>query len=172
MTRESLRQGLVTEQTIRDALTFARGDLFLAASYLAVTTRELDSYLRSSEELQGFVAAIATVKKDPSYDRMSVEQFEDQLDHLTRAYRIEALDIIHDMATMGFDTAAMADVKLKAAIQLRGMAAEKPKTNDQNAVLMELNQAYQQAAPRIKSIRIAQIEYADSPGPSQVAFSS
>lgn len=159
MTREALRQGLISEQTIRDALTSAKGDLFLASSYLGVTGRELDSYIRASEELQGFVAAIATVKQDPAYRKMSSEQFTDELERLTRGFRLEALDVIHEMATMPFDTAAMAEVKLKAAVQLRGSVADAPKDTMQSTVLAELNQLYQQSAPRIKSVRAVQIEY-------------
>ena len=159
MTREALRQGLVSEATITTALMQARGDLFIAASYLGVTARELDGYLRASEDLQAFVAAIERVKKDPAYDRMSTDAFEDELDRLTRSYRVEALGIIHELAAMPFDSAAMAEVKLKAAVQLRGSAAEAPKGGDQLAVLSELNALYQQAAPRIKSVRVAQIEF-------------
>lgn len=158
MTGNALRQGLISEQTIRDALTTARGDLFLAASYLNVTARELDQFIRSSSEIQGFVAAIAVVKKDSDYERMSADQFSDQLENLTRAYRVEAIDVIHDLAMMPFDSAAMAEVKLKAAVQLRGTHNDSPVNSDQALILAELNNLYQQSAPRIKSIRIAQIE--------------
>jgi hypothetical protein len=168
MTREALRMGLVSEQTIRDALTNAKGDLFIASSYLGVTGRELDSYIRASETLQAFVAAINTVKLDPAYKRMSGEQFADELERLTRGFRLEALDVIHELATMSYETAAMAEVKLKAAIQLRGAHTDQTTDNGQNAVLMELNQIYQQAAPRIKSVRAVQIEY-ESTAPSNGA---
>lgn len=159
MTREALRDGLISEQTIRDALVQARGDLFVGACYLSVTARELDSYIRSSEDLQAFVGAIETVKRDAGYDKLSADQFADRLEVLTRSYRIEALDIIHDMARMSFDSAAMAEVKLKAAVQLRGAQTEKVASGDQMAVLSELNELYQLNAPRIKSIRAVQIEY-------------
>lgn len=162
MTREALRDGLVSEQTITDALTSARGDLFIASCYLGVTARELDGYIRSSETIQGFVAAIDRVKRDPEYDRLSNDQFEDQLDRLTKAYRVEALGIIHELATIPMTTeltAAMAEVKLKAAVQLRGANVDNSKNGDQMLVLQELNQLYQQSAPRIKSIRVAQIEF-------------
>jgi hypothetical protein len=160
MTREALRDGLISEQLIRDSLTTAKGDLFIAASYLGVTGRELDGYIRASDELQGYVAAIATVKRDPDYDRMSADQFSGELERLTKGYRIEALDVIHELATMSYgESAALADVKLKAAIQLRGAHADAGPTGDQHAVLQELNLLYQQAAPRIKSVRIAQIEF-------------
>ena len=165
MTREALRDGLISEQTIADALTTARGDLFVASCYLGVTARELDGYIRASETLQGFVAAIDRVKRDPEYDRLSNDQFEDQLERLTKAYRVEALGIIHELASVpmvsetGPITAAMAEVKLKAAVQLRGANLDNSKNGDQMLVLQELNQLYQQSAPRIKSIRVAQIEF-------------
>lgn len=175
--RESLRAGLIDHDTICAALMTARGDLFLAASYLGCTGRELDSYIRASDELQGYVAAITTVKQDSDYKRMSVAQFEEQLENLTRGYRLEGLDVIHEIATMPLTTpptqdafgnitpagtisAAMVDVKLKAAIQLRGAAGSADAGSaEHNLILQELNQAYQQAAPRIKSIRAVQIEY-------------
>lgn len=162
MTGQALRQGLISEQTIKDSLITPRGDLFLAAMYLGVTPRELDSYIRSSEEIQGFVAATEVVKKNADYNRMSVEQFTDQLDQLTRAYQVEAVDIIHDLATIPMTkdlSAAMAEIKLKAAIQLRGAGKDTSTNTGQASVLAELNELYHASAPRIKSIRVAQIEY-------------
>ena len=162
MTGEALQQGLISEQTIRDALTIGRGDLFLSASYLGVTARELDGYIRASETIQGFVAAIDVVKKDVNYNRLSVEQFTDRLEQVARAYQVEALDEIHALAMIPLNkelTAAMADVKLKAAIALRGAGQSTQVNNGQASVLAELNELYQQSAPRIKSIRVAQIEY-------------
>jgi hypothetical protein len=161
MSGNALAQGLISETTVRQALTTARGDLFLASCYLAVTPRELDWYIRASEEMQGFVAAISKVKADANYDKLSVEQFSKQLEQLTRSYRVEAIDIIHDLAAMPFDTAAMAEVKLKAAVQLRGSHSDAPVNNDQASVLAELNALYQTSAPRIKTIRVAQIEFDD-----------
>lgn len=175
MTRDALRQGLVSEPTIRDALTRAKGDLFIASSYLGVTGRELDSYIRASEDLQGFVAAIATVKQDPAYNKMSSEQFSDELERLTRGFKLEALEVIHELATMPFgESAAMAEVKLKAAVQLRGSAADAPKDATHSTIMAELNQLYQQSAPRIKSVRAVQIEYettAPSTGASEAISS-
>ena len=159
MTGTALRQGLISEQTIKDALVSAKGDLFVAASYLSVSPRELDSYIRSSEDIQTFASSVAMVKRNVDYDRMSVEQFREQLEQVTLAYRVEAVEVIHQLATMGFDSAAMAEVKLKAAIQLAGKHNDTPQNTEQATVLAELNNLYQQNAPRVKSIRIAQIEY-------------
>lgn len=170
MTSEALRAGLISEQTIRDALVTARGDIFVASGYLSVAPRELDRYIRASEHLQVFTSAISTIKKDVDYDRMSTDQFREQLEHVTRAYRIEATEIIHDLATMSFDTAAMADVKLKAAVQLRGNQNETPVNSSQAQVLAELNDAYRESAPRIKKIRAIEIEYTQEPNQLNPSF--
>jgi hypothetical protein len=166
MTREALRAGAVTTDTISQALMAARGDLFVAASIIGVTGRELDSYIRASEELQVFAHAIGQVKGNADYKRLSDEQFSDELERLTRSYSLEALDVIHELATEGLVhgdgtpmSAAEKEVKLKAAIALRGTPDVKKTDNDQSAVLAELNVLYAQSAPRIKTVRAVQIEY-------------
>lgn len=162
MTREALRAGL-NEDAISQAMLETRGDIFLTAAYCGCTVRELDAYIRASSNLQAFAGAIGRVKCDADYDRLSTEQFEERLDVLTRAYRLEALDVIHDLATMPFDNAAMAEVKLKAAVQLRGVGETVSKSNGQDAILAELNQLYHTSAQRIKSVRISQIEFQTEP---------
>lgn len=174
--RESLRAGGITTETITEALMSARGDLFVAASILGCTGRELDSYIRASEDLQAFSTAIGTVKAGADYKRLSDEQFSDQLENLTKGYRLEALDVIHDLAMEPISTpdrfledgttvigtrmsAAEKEVKLKAAVALRGAPEVRSGAGDQSAVLAELNELYIQSAPRIRSVRIAQIEY-------------
>jgi hypothetical protein len=149
----------LSEQKIKDALCVARGDLFVAASYLATTPRQLDRLIRSSECVQAFAATIQTIRNDPEYERMSREQFEDELERRACEYQAEALDVIHELAMMPFDTAAMAEVKLKAAIALRGDPNQGKGDTSHSIVLAELNQLYQQSAQRIKSIRVAQVEF-------------
>ena len=56
-------------------------------------------------------------------------------------------------------SAAEKEVKLKAAIALRGAPEAKVQADSQSQVLAELNDLYQQNAPRIKSVRAVQIEY-------------
>lgn len=157
--REALRQGLISEDSITEALLQARGDLFVAASILGVTGRELDSYIRASEPVQAFAAAIDTVKRDVEYEKLSASQFAEELDRLTRGYKLEALDIIHEIALLPANTAAMAEVKLKAAVELRGSQTTQVTGGNQAGILQELNLEYQQSAQRIKSVRAVQIEY-------------
>ena len=149
----------LSEQKIKDALCVARGDLFVAASYLATTPRQLDRWIRASECVQAYVASIQRIQTDPEYDRMSKEQFEDELDKRACEYQEVALDVIHELAVMPYETAAMAEVKLKAAIALRGDPNQGKGDNSHSIVLAELNQLYQQSAQRIKSIRVAQVEF-------------
>ena len=179
MTRESLRAGKISVASVSGALLDARGDLFVAASILGVTGRELDGYIRASDDLQSFSAAIGTVKTSSDYKRLSDEQFADELDRLTKGYRLEALDVIHEIATermsaedrvledgsfvKGFRmSAAEKEVKLKAAVALRGAPEIRAGVSDHSAVLAELNDLYVQTAPRIKSVRAIQIEYQPS----------
>ena len=166
MTSEALRRGDISEHNVKEALTKARGDIFVASSYLAVSPRELDRYIRTSDELQVFTGTIDSVKNNVDYDKLSNEQFKKQLDQKTRSYKLDALDVIYQIATINQDdmgevpmNAAMFDVKLKAAIKLRGNDDEKAVNNDHSNILMELNSQYLQTAPRIKSIRAIQVDF-------------
>ncbi|MFT4068915.1 hypothetical protein [Paraburkholderia sp.] len=160
--KRSFRAGLISEQSIKDALTQTKGDIFLSACGLDCTAQELDRYIRASLELQQFAAAIEKVKVDPSYSRMSVEQFETQLADLTRAYRVVGLEELHGLATMDHkDSAAMAKVKLQAAISLRGGAPVAASDREIEHALSELNQLYHQNAPRIKQVRQTTITFED-----------
>lgn len=149
-----------TDEDIKVVLTACRGDLFHAAESLGCKALQLDQFIRKSDELQRFMGDIIQVRASDDYDKLSSEQFSAELENKSRAYRVEALDIIHELADMPYgDSAAMAEVKLKAAIQLRGKDADAPVSNEHASVLAELNQLYQQTAPRIKSVRALQIEF-------------
>lgn len=159
--RRAMRSGLISEASIQAALTEAKGDLFLASCALDCTAQELDKYIRRSEVLQGFAATIEQVKRDPAYDRMSAEQFEGQVIALSRVYKLDGLNEIHKLAMMEFgDSAALAKVKLDAARALRG-GGEHIGAGDAEATLLELNQLYQQNAPRIKEIRTTVVTLTD-----------
>ena len=60
--KSPFKQGLITVDRVKDTLLLARGDLFLTACYLDVRPGELDNYIRASDEIQGFVAAIDTAE--------------------------------------------------------------------------------------------------------------
>ncbi|KWN69135.1 hypothetical protein WM23_04515 [Burkholderia ubonensis] len=157
-----MRAGLISEDSIKTALTEAKGDIFLASSTLDCTAHELDGYIRASAELQQFAAAIEKVKIDPAYSRMSAEQFENELADLTRAYKVVGLEELHGLATMDHKgSAAMAKVKLQAAISLRGGEQRVAGDREIEHALSELNQLYHQNAPRIKEIRQTVVKLED-----------
>jgi|GEM_PF-3054161 len=152
--KRSARAGLISEQSIKDALTNGKGDIFLAACALDCTAQELDRYIRASAELQQFAAAIEKVKIDPAYSRMSVEQFENRLADLSLAYKVVGIEELHNLATMPHKgSAAMAKVKLQAAIALRGGHQQMAGDREIEHALSELNQLYHQNAPRIRQVR-------------------
>lgn len=160
--KRSKRAGLISEQGIKDALVDAKGDIFLASTTLDCTAQELDRYIRASAELQQFAAAIEKVKIDPAYSRMSAERFENELADLTRAYKVVGLEELHGLATMDHKgSAAMAKVKLQAAISLRGGEQRVAGDREIEHALSELNQLYHQNAPRIKEIRQTVVKLED-----------
>lgn len=163
-----MRAGLISEESIKDALTEAKGDIFLASTALDCTAQELDRYIRASSELQNFAAAIERVKVDPAYSRMSAEQFENELADLTRAYKVVGVEELHDLATMDpKGSAAMAKVKLQAAIALRGGQQVAAGDREIEHALSELNALYHQNAPRIKEIRQTVITLQDGRAETQ-----
>lgn len=152
--RRAMRSGLISEHSIKEALTDAKGDIFLAACALDCTAAELDKYIRRSSDLQSFAAAVEQVKRDVNYDRMSAEQFENRCADLTRAYRLDGIQTLHEIATTPHgDSAALAKVRVEAAIALRGGPVHGSGNAETEATLAELNQLYLQNAPRIKEIR-------------------
>lgn len=171
--RRAMRDGKITEAGIKTALIEAKGDIFLAASTLDCTPGEFDRYIRASGELQNFAAAIETVKIDPGYSRMSAEQFENELADLTRAYRVVGLEELHGLATMEHGgSAAMAKVKLQAAISLHGGQQQTGGDREIEHALSELNQLYHQNAPRIREIRQTVIRLEDGRGVIQAEIES
>jgi hypothetical protein len=169
--RRAMRSGLISEATIKAALNEARGDLFLASCALDCTAQELDKYIRRSPVLQAFASTVEQVKNDPAYDRMSAEQFEAQVTVLSRAYKLDGLNVIHELATMSYgDSAALAKVKLDAARALRGDQGHGSADTSAEATLLELNQLYQQNAPRIKEIRTTVVTLTDERAPSPITF--
>jgi hypothetical protein len=162
MTGKAIRAGLITEPGIKAALTESKGDIFLAACALGCTPRELDAFIRRSASLQAFAGAIETVKVDPAYSRLSAEQFENQVADLMRSFRVDGIKEVHKLATMEFgDSAALAKVKLDAAMALTGGGAARTGNSEAENTLAELNALYHQNAPRIKEIRKTVITFED-----------
>jgi hypothetical protein len=162
MTSESRKAGLVSEASIKTALTEAKGDLFLAACALGCTAREIDQYIRRSASLQAFAGAVEQVKVDPAYSRLSSDQFENQVADLVRVFRVDGIKEVHKLATMGFgDSAALAKVKLDAALALTGGGSARAGNSESENALAELNALYHANAPRIKEIRQTVITMTD-----------
>lgn len=171
MTRRAMRSGLISEASIKAALTESKGDIFLASCALDCTAQELDRYIRRSKELQNFAVSIEQIKIDPAYASMSAQQFEAQLDDMTRALRVVGLSEIHKLAAMEFgDSAALAKVKLDAALALRGGTGVSRGNSEVENTLAELNQLYHANAPRIREIRQTVITLSDESAPTPITI--
>jgi len=141
-----------TEENVERALMDARGDLYLTANLLAVTVWRVDQCIRRNEKLQKIVEAIKAVRSD--YDKISVEHLELEVQRRLTFYRADALQSLHDLATMPLsENSAMMQVKFTAAARLAQGGEKNDEKSDFEHTLVELNDAFHRNAKRIKKTR-------------------
>lgn len=142
----------LNEQNIKRRLMEHKGDLVTTAQALGIRISKLHSTIRCTPGLKAAMTTMERVKADPTYEDMSREQFADYISSLATVYQLEGLNTIHELAMMDHgDNASLADVRLKAAIALRGTGQQ---TNSGNGgILSELNEAYLSMATRVKNLR-------------------
>lgn len=139
----------VTENSIKEALIEARGDIFIASQLLRVTAIRLDRAIQVSPLLQHCIATV----KEHGKSGVSVETIHAAVERRLSLYRVAGLDALHDLATMPIDVnSAQNQVKLAAAARLAG-AVESVGGSGIEDTLRELNQKYQQEAPRLRIVR-------------------
>lgn len=154
---------LVSQPLIEKALRDARGDLFVASQLLGCTALKLDRAIRASPDLQALYLAIEQVAAT-DYERKSAPLFEAEVSRRMALYRSDALDALHDLATMPVDkNSAQNQVKLLAATRLAGPQGEQSSVGDIDLTLRQLNEDYHRAAPRIKSVRERVITFDNEP---------
>ena len=111
----------LTEERAAEILVQARGDLFVASQLLGLTSVKLDRMIRSSEPLQRTWLALRQVKALDEYDKLSQEQIEREVNVRLTHYRSDALEALHELATMDHgENAGLAQVRLLAASRLSG----------------------------------------------------
>jgi hypothetical protein len=148
----------LNEQIVKDVLVEMRGDLIRASEKMCVRPSKLVQWIKSVPSVSALWMEMEKVKSAPEFDRVSQAQFEEEIKVRTSAYKLEGLEVIHELATTDHkEVASMAEVRLKAAIQLRGAGENVSIGGD--TVLHELNALYHRAAPRIRSMRAVQIDF-------------
>ena len=154
----------LSEEVVCRALTKHRGDLILASESIGKRPSQLVRYIKSVPSVEATYLAIEQVKASGEFNAKAQAAFEQEVRSRAVAYKLDGLEVIHEIAVTPHTSAAEGDVRLRAAIQLRGIADAAPAgTSD---VLAELNSIYHQMAPRIKTMRIAaQIEFSEDPQP-------
>jgi hypothetical protein len=141
-----------SEETVRTVLLTHKGDIIKSAGDLGVRPSTLVNWVKSVPSVAALWGEMEAVKADPAFEAASQQQFADEIRSRAAAYKLDGLEVIHELAVRDDEgVAAMAEVRLKAAIELRG--AGEIATGGMSNVLAELNTLYQQHAPRIKSMR-------------------
>lgn len=137
------------------ALLDGRGDLFVSASLLGITVVVLDRVIRASPQLQDLYQTIEQVAVLEQYDRTTMARFAAEVSRRRTLYQSDALDALHDLATMPVSGhPATLQAKFLAASRLAGPAEERTSAAvDLDQTLSALNDEYHKAAPRIREIR-------------------
>lgn len=147
----------IDEDTIATLLTTNKGDLILTAEDLGMVPSKLVRFIRAVPRLAATYAAIDEAMHSDGQESKSAAAISRAIQERTAAYKLDGLAVIHELATTAHRNAAEAEVRLKAAIELKGKADSGAVAG--NAVLAELNDLYQRSAPRIKTLRAVQIEF-------------
>lgn len=139
-----------TEESAKDALIEARGDIFVASQMLGITAIRLDRAIAVSDLLQETLAAV----RDGKNSSLTLEQISAAVDKRTALYRVSGLDALHDLATMPIDeNSAQNQVKLAAAARLAGTTEGSGGGGDLAETLRLLNEQYQKESPRLRVVR-------------------
>ncbi len=132
------------------ALIEARGDLFVAAQWLSMPAMRLRRYIEASPVL---TATLETLRLQET-KALPIELIHKAVEDRLAMYRVAGLDALHELATMPLDkNSAQNQVKLAAAARLAGDQANYGSGDGLADTLRELNQSYQENAPRLRVIR-------------------
>lgn len=138
-----------TEDNAKAAILEARGDLFFASQMLGVTAIRLQRAIQVSQILQACLETVKAVGKG-----VSREEIEKLIEERVALYRASGLDALHDLATMPISkNSAQNQVKLAAAARLAGSQEHSASGDGMADTLRELNQSYQENAPRLRVTR-------------------
>jgi hypothetical protein len=152
----SFQDAGLTEDRVAEALTEHKGDLIQTHLALGVSLGMLNNFVRNIPRLRRLFAEMDKLRRefDPDeYEHLSADRFREEIDARTAAYQLEGLEVIHELATTPHDSAMMADVRLKAAKELRGSASAQ--SGSLVALMNDLNEAYHRTAGRVKELRVS-----------------
>ena len=138
------------EENGKAALIEARGDLFVAAQWLAMPAMRLRRYIEASPVL---TATLETLRQRET-KALPIEAIHKAIEDRLAMYRVAGLDALHDLATMPLDkNSAQNQVKLAAAARLAGDQGSFGSGDGLADTLRELNQSYVENAPRLRVTR-------------------
>lgn len=143
----------LTEDRVIEALTECKGDLIQTYMLLGIRLGVLNNFMRNVPRLRRLYQEMSRLREEEpdEYDRLTAEEFRRAMESRTALYQFEGLEVIHDLATMQHTNASEAEVRLKAAKELRGAVGAQ--NGSLVALMQEMNEAYQSMAPRVKALR-------------------
>jgi hypothetical protein len=151
-----------TFKELTHALHSTDGSVTGASARLKVSVGALDAQVRTSRQLQKYLATIPIVH-DPVYTKERLAQVEEDIKVKALLYRSDALTALHSLATMEVNAntnSALAQVKLLAAQRLYQETSDAGAgPGEIESTLRILNERFQEAAPRIKAIRERIVEF-------------
>jgi hypothetical protein len=137
------------EDTAKQALIEARGDIFIASQILSVTALRLNRAIQVSAVLQATLDATRATGKG-----VSEESVRKAVEERISIGRVVGLDSLIDLASMPIDAnSAQNQVKLAAAARLAGDHEHGSTGGELAASFKELADLYQQHAPRVRLVR-------------------
>jgi hypothetical protein len=144
----------LTEDNMAAALVEARGDLFVASQLLQIRATRLDRAIQVSAKLAAVVAGIRDAQGSEPYLKASSQDFARAIERRLALGRIVGMDSLIELASMPLDeNSAQNQVRLAAAARLAGPPEGSQGGGELAEALRELNQAYQENAPRIRVTR-------------------
>jgi hypothetical protein len=144
----------LTEDMVLKALIGAKGDLIQTGLALGLGLGKLHSFIRNVPRVRLLYTEMEKLRRgmpEDEFDQLSADRFRDEIDARTACYQLEGLEVIHELATTPHESAMMAEVRLKAAMQLRG--ASTGQGGSLVALMNDLNAAYQASAGTVKGLR-------------------
>lgn len=155
----------LTEDSAKQCLIEARGDIFIASQMLGITATRLNRAIQVSATLQAVVDAIQASGKGASE-----ESLREAVNARISIGRVVGLDGLIDLASMPIDAnSAQNQVKLQAAARLAGGLEHGSTGGELADTFRELSDLYQKHAPRVRLVRERVILEVSAPEPRVVS---
>lgn len=149
-------------ELVKETLIRFKGQLVPTADFLDMRYGKLSRLIDAAPVLRMTLIELDKNKPKEGEDQLAQDISRNQITNSINArihsYRMDALNVIHEISTMEL-TPATADVKLKASVELCKIIPDSGGQTS-SSLLDELALAYAQAAPRLRGTKALVFEEA------------